>query len=150
MVSSVKENAVKYFKYDLLNKTSIKTVFLQTTLGQADISVSTSNRNPRNIRIDLGSCEPREANKLSDSDRPWQLDELKNSTFCNVTASGGCTKPRFVSSEEFVAEGVIIYVKTCSSRWFYVSLEGINKTNTFNLTLFKDLVKTSKILVGLF
>lgn len=148
--SSVNENAVRYFKYDLFNKTRIKTLFLKTTLGQADIAVSTSNRNPRNNRINLGSCEPHEDNKLSDISRLWKLEELQKDTFCNATSDGGCTKPRFVSKDEFIEEGMVIYVKMCTTRWFYVSLEGINKTNTFNLTLFKDLIRTKEKLVNHF
>ena len=147
VVSSVVRNSIKYYKYDLLNKTGIKTVFLQTFRGSADISVSTSNRNPRNYHVNLGSCELHEGIKLADSDHLWQLDDLENSTFCNATSKGGCTEPRFVSNDEFAEEGLIIYVKTCSSRWFYVSVEGVNETNTFNLTLFKDLIR---ITVGLF
>ncbi|KAL9984678.1 hypothetical protein ACROYT_G007002 [Oculina patagonica] len=143
VMSSVEQNAIKYYKYDLLNKTGIKTIFLQTTRGMTDISASTSNRNPRNSRLNLGSCAPRESNKLADTDRIWELDELESSTFCNATINGGCTKPLIVSSDEFGEEGLIIYVKTCTSRWFYVSIEGFNKTNTFNLTLFKDLIRTN-------
>lgn len=151
MLSSVKQKSMRYYKYDLFNKTAIKTVFLQTTRGGADISVSTSNRNPRNNQLNLGSCGRREGNKLAYwSDGLWQLDELESSTFCNVTTNGGCTRPLSVSNDEFVEEGFIIYVKTCSSRWLYVSIEGINETNTFNLTLFKDLIRTTKIEVGLF
>ena len=147
-MSSVVQKSVKYYKYDLFNKTGIKTVFLQTSRGSAGISVSTSNRNPRNYHVNLGSCEFHGDNKLANSDPLWQLDDLENSAFCNATSKGGCTEPRFVSNEEFSEEGLIIYVKTCSSRWFYVSVEGVNnETNTFNLTLFKDLIR---IKVGLF
>lgn len=148
-MSNVEENSINYYKYDLSNKTGIKTVFLQTTRGMADISVSTSNRNPRNRRLNFGSCAPRE-DKLGDTDRLLQLDELESNTFCNATTNGGCTKPRFVSSDEFAEGGLIIYVKMCSSRWLYVSIEGFNKTNTFNLTLFKDLIRiNARIEVGL-
>lgn len=147
-MSSVVQNSVKYYKYDLFNNTGIKTVFLQTFRGSVGISVSTSNRNPRNYHVNLGSCEFHGDYKLADSVPHLQLDDLENSTFCNATSEGGCTEPRFVSTEEFSEEGLIIYVKTCSSRWFYVSVEGINnETNTFNLTLFKDLIR---ITVGLF
>ena len=141
------QNSVKYYKYDLLNKTGIKTVFLQTSHGSAGMSVSTSNRNPRNYYVNLGSCELYADVKLADSDPFWQLDDLENSTFCNATSKGGWTEPRFVSNKEFAGEGLIIYVKACSSRWFYVSVQGSNGTNTFNLTLFKDLIR---IKVGLF
>jgi len=147
VVSSVVQNSVKYYKYDLLNKTGIKTVFLQTSHGSAGISVSTSIRNPRNYHVNLGSCEFHGDIKLADGDPLWQLDDLQNSTFCNATSKGGSTEPRFVSDEEFAAEGLIIYVKACSSRWFYVSVEGVNETNTFSLTLFKDLIR---ITVGCF
>lgn len=148
VVSNVVQNSVKYYKYDLLNKTGVKTVFLQTSHGGVGISVSTSKRNPRNYNVSLGSCEFHGDVKLAqDSDPLWQLDDLENNTFCNATSKGGCTEPRFVSKGEFSEEGLIIYVKACSSRWFYVSVEGVNETNTFNLTLFKDLIR---ITVGLF
>ncbi|KAL9984676.1 hypothetical protein ACROYT_G007000 [Oculina patagonica] len=143
VMSSVKQNSINYYKYDLMNKTGIKTVFLQTTRGMTEISASTNDRNPRNSLFNLGSCAPRESNNHVDTDRLWQLDELESSAFCNVTTTGGCTKPRFVSYDEFAEKGFIIYVKTCSSRWFYVSVEGVNKTNTFNLTLFKDFIRTN-------
>lgn len=142
MMSKVEQNSMKYYKYDLLNKTGIKTVLLESTRGMPDVAVSTSNRNPRNSPLNLGSCEPREGNKLADADRHWQLDELESSTFCNATTTGGCTKPRFVTNDEFGEEGMISYAKMCSSRWLYVSIERFNKTNAFNLTLFKDLVRT--------
>jgi len=131
----------------LLNKTGIRTVFLETSHGSAGISVSTSIRNPRNYYVNFGSCEFHADVKFADSDPLWQLDDLENNTFCNTTSKGGWTEPRFVSNEEFAGEGLIIYVNTCSSRWFYVSVEGVNGITTFNLTLFKDLIR---ITVGLF
>lgn len=148
MMSSVVQNSVKYYKYDLLNRTGIKTVFLQTSHGGASFSVSTSKRNPRSYHVNLGSCQIQRDIKLAqDSDPLWHLNDLENSTFCNATSKGGYTEPLFVSNDEFPEEGLIIYVKACSSRWFYVSVEGVNETNTFNLTLFKDLIR---ITVGLF
>lgn len=149
-MSSVVQNFVKYYKYDLFNKTGIKTVFLQTFRGSVVVSVSTSNRNPRNYQVNLGSCEFNGDYKLANSVPLLQLDDLENSTFCNATSEGGCTEPRFVSTGEFSEEGLIIYVKTCSSRWFYVSVEGVNnETNTFNLTLFKDLIRITVGLVSI-
>ena len=141
------QNSVKYYKYDLFNRTGIKTLFLKTSHRSVGISVSTSNRNPRNYHVNLGSCEFHGDIKLADSDPLSQLDDLENGTFCNASSKGGCTEPRFVSNEEFTEEGLIIYVKACSSRWFYVSVEGVNGTTTFSLTLFKDLIR---ITVGLF
>ena len=104
--------------------------------------------NPRKYPFNLGSCGSRTGNKLSTSGRAVTLKELESIDFCNVHKDGGCTGPRVVSNEEFLAEGIVIYMRRCSSRWFYVSIEGINKTNTFNMTLFKDFIRTEKIQVS--
>ena len=149
LTSSVEQNSMKYYKYDLQNTIGIKTLFFERSSGGGDVSMSMSDKNPRNYHLDLGFCRSDHGNKFSNSGRVFGLEDLERSGFCNVTANGGCTKPRFVAREEFVKEGIIVYVRRCSSRWFYVSIEGTNKTNTFNLTLFKDFIATrEKVEVG--
>ena len=143
LTSSVEQNSMKYYKYDLQNTIGIKTLFFERTSGGGDASMSMSDKNPRNYHLDLGFCRSDHGNKFSNSGQVFGLEDLESSDFCNVTANGGCTKPRFVSREEFMQEGIIVYVRRCSSRWFYVSIEGTNKTNKFNLTLFKDFIRTT-------
>ena len=142
VISSVQQNSIKYYKYDLQNKTGINTVFIETTGGGGDISVSMKDTNPRNYPFNLGSCGSRTRNKLSTSGRVVTLKELESVDFCSVLKDGGFTDPRLVSNEKSLAEGIVIYVRRCSSRWLYISIAGINKTNTFNMTLFKDFIRT--------
>lgn len=132
---------MKYFKYDLQDAYEMRTLIFEATSGRGEVSVSMKDKNPRNYHLDIGFCS---ANQLV-----YELEQLERSDFCNVTVHGGCTKPRFVSNEEFMSEGIIVYVRGCSSRWLYVSIEGKNKTNTFNLTLFKDFIGTTNVEVGL-
>lgn len=144
VMSSVQKNSLKYYKYDLQNTTGIKTVFLKTSAGRGDISVSMRDKNPRNYHLNLGFCASHKWNKLTNSGVMFDLQEIESSNFCNGTEHGGCTEPRFVTKEEFLEEGIVIYLRKCSNRWFYISIEGINDTNTFNLTLFKDFIRTTE------
>ena len=139
---SVQQNSVKYYKYDLQNATGIKTLFLETTYGRGDFLVSMWDKNPRSYHLNLGLCKSNQGNKRANQSNVFELEVLEGSDFCNVNEDGGCTEPRVVSDTEFKEEGMIVYVRKCSSRWFYVSVEGINKTNTFNLTLFKDFIRS--------
>ena len=147
-MSDVQSNTVKYYKYDLQNKTGIKTLFIETMGGGGRLSVSMKDTNPRGHRFNLGFCETSIGDNFTTSGDIFMLEELESNDFCDVHENGGCTEPRFVSDDEFLEEGIITYVKRCSSRWFYVSIEGINRTNKFNLTLYKDFIRTNNIEVS--